>query len=513
MNGILGQQFGNQRGVLSSWDDWEQEHFPTLVRPPSTPAYRVRPAPALGAPQPAAPQAAVPQPQMPEIDHRRVNPLFLEAYRTSPSVAIQNLAPALEANAQMRQMFVDRMLLGRPDENDYSPMMGAMSGAMSGVASTGNALGALGGALVGYAKEKQDHQDALEKYQRDKVEMIYRALTDQRDFALQSGKAQIEAQQGQERLDLDRQQFQRGLIKDTNDLYTMDRGFSFEQQKEARRARIEEEELGMKRQDRRTAATERSNLGSGMRNPYLDWNNLSQGSTELMKEAKKNQSDMYQAIRKEYADKLANTDKLRTELSNVVRLLNPGDENGNGQGEAYKRLGDSKIDTYLAGLGASVTKNDPVNSINSSLAALSQLGREKGSGQWTDKDADLAREAAGGAGARRVMFARAKEALDNLNDLEQSKRDLDDYHQMTGGGATGFDTFRDDLKSFRSQLPEGTKVDAKKYMEARAGLPSDAQNLRPFVDADGKADPNLMIYDDPNREDDPITFFKFRWGR
>lgn len=527
MDGILSQSLGSP-GVLSSWDEWEKEQFP-LLHPPRTPAYTphtVR-TPAVSA-EPARPrmpnsslellqQMYHQQSAVNDIQDERVNPVLQQAYRTLPSVAIQHLSPALESDAKMRQLFIDRMMLGRPSEENYSPGTSAIAGALLGASQTSNALGAIGGALVGYAEEKEAQRKAMDDYKMAQVKMAYDFLKDQRDTALEVGKAGIDAQFRQENLDLERQKFGRDTTNDVVKAYQWDETTADERAKEARRARNEDEKMGWERKDRSMAAQERGALGGYRRNPYLDWDNLSGGSVEMMKEQKKAQSGIYQEANKYYRTQLTGREKLVPQLETLTRLLNPGDAEGKGQGEAYKSLSDSGWGTEAAFFGAKLSPNDPVNAVRSAIQQLGQLSRTQGAGQWTDKDYDQMVEALKGQGARNVMYRQAKEKLDAVRALEQEQRDLDTYHQMTGGGATGFDAYRDDLQSFRSQLPEGSKVDPAKYFEARSWLAEqgiDAQNIRPFVDAEGKVDVNHIMFDDPNKEDDdPVQIARFRWGR
>lgn len=527
MDGILSRSLGSP-GVLGSWDEWEKEQFP-LLHPPRTPAYtpQVRAqAPSTEPARPRMPNSSLEmlqqiyhqQAAVNDIQDERVSPVLQRAYRTLPSVAIQNLAPALESDAKMRQLFIDKMMLGRPSEENYSPGTSAIAGALLGASQTSNALGAIGGALVGYAQEKESQRQAMDDYKMAQVKMAYDFLKDQRDTALEIGKAGIDAQFRQENLDLERQKERRNTAGDVIRAFESDRTFGANEAERARRAGIEEEDQRFKRQDRGMAAQERGALGGYRRNPYLDWDNLSGGSVEMMKEQKKAQSGIYQEANKYYRTQLTGKEKLVPQLETLTRLLNPGDADGKNQGEAYKSLSDSGFGSEAAFFGAKFSPNDPVNAVRSAIQQLGQLSRTQGSGQWTDKDYEMMVKALEGQGARNVMYRQAKDKLDAVRALEQEQRDLDTYHQATGGGATGFDSFRDDLNAFRSQLPEGSKVDSRAYFEARSRLleeAPEAENVRPLRNSKtGEVNRDYIMYDDPTKDgEDSIVIVPFRWGR
>lgn len=491
MNGVLGYM------------GREDETVPRVTIP-QTPAYQpVRPRPAPMPYMQFGPGAMAPQ-QDPEIDPARANPLFVEAYRSLPGYSLQ-AAYSMDADAKARAMQVDQQLLGRaPDEGDYDPTFAAIAGGLQGFGAGGNPLSALGGALIGYAAEKEAFRDDQAKYQRMKAEQQYKTFLDQRDYQLRLSGELRQQQKDQWEMGMRARQYNLDVNKELENRsqYDTTREDTLKQRRmENQRA---DEMLRMQQGEYGQKATERKAVQGIPRTHYFDWQRATNGSVDLMKEEKKNQNSMYKSTADAYRTQLAGKNEVVPILENMKRLLDPE------KGEAYKELGDSAVSSYLSKLGAQVSKNNPVNYVKSAIIGLGRLAHGAGTGVWTDTDQQKAEQEMEGAGARDVMYQRISEKLAAIKGLEQDQRDLDEYYTATGGAATGFDSYRDDVRTFR-QAAGDKKVSASRYLDLRSSLPPEVTDIQPLKKPDGSGVyPDYVSYTDENGEQQVV---QYKWGR
>ena len=492
MSGVLGYM-GQEDGTIPR------------VGIPQTPAYQpVRPRPMAPPYLQFGPGALAPE-QDPDIDPARANPAFLQAYQSLPGYVIQQTASAWDADAKARAIQNDRLLLGRaPEEGDYNPGFAAFAGGLQGLGAGGNPLSALGGALIGYAAEKEAYRDDMAKYERLKAEQQYKSYLDERDFKLRMAAELRQQQKDQWEMGMGAANYNRGVTSDLEGNYRYDQTRQDtlgQRNEENRRA---DEELRMKRGEYQQRGSERQAIQGLPRTHYFDWQRATNGSVDLMKEEKKNQNSMYKSTADAYRTQLAGKNEVVPILENMQRLLDPE------KGEAYKALGDSAVSSYLAKLGADVSKNNPVNYVKSAIIGLGRLAHGAGTGVWTDADQKKAEQEMEGAGARDVMYQRISEKLAAIRGLEQDQRDLDEYYTSTGGAATGFDSYRDDVRTFR-QAAGDAKVSASRYLDLRSSLPPEASDIKPLPNEKGDGvDPNYVYYVDERGEPQVVPY---KWKR
>jgi hypothetical protein len=498
MSGVLGYM-GREDGTIPN------QTIPG-VSIPQTPAYGApRPRPAPTPYIQFGPGAMSPEQQEPDIDPSRVNPTFAAAYRGMPGAQLQSVSPSWDTNAQIRAMQTDQQLLGRaPESEDYSPGFAAFAGGLQGLGQGGNPLSMLGGALMGYAAEKEAYRDDMAKYQKMRAEQQYKSLVDQRDYLLKAEEANRQRGKDQWEMGRDVRNYNRDVSKDREGQYEFDQRLGLDAQMQGDRLRMDQDRLNMERGRYGQEGAERRAVQGLPRTHYFDWGRATNGSVDLMKEEKKNQNSMYNKTADSYRTQLAGKNEVVPILENMKRLLDPE------KGEAYKELGDSAVSSYLSKLGAQVSKNNPVNYVKSAIIGLGRLAHGSGTGVWTDTDQQKAEQEMEGAGSRDVMYQRISEKLAAIKGLEQDQRDLEEYYTATGGAATGFDTYRDDVRTFR-QAAGDKKVSASKYLDLRSSLPPEASDIKPLPNEKGDGvDPNYVYYVDDNGEPQIVPF---KWGR
>jgi hypothetical protein len=362
----------------------------------------------------------------------------------------------------------------------------------------------LGGALMGYAAEKEAYRDDTAKYQKMVAEQKYKSYVDQRDFLFKVEEANRQRGNDQWNRTKDVLGHNMDVTKQRENQYQYDTTLGVNQSQRQLENSRAEDELLMKKGDYRQKNDERQAVQGLPRTHYFDWNRATNGSVDLMKEEKKNQNLMYNKTAEAYRTQLAGKNGLVPILEKMKSLLDPK------TGEAYKALGDSAVETYLANLGADMAKNNPVNYLKSAVIGLGRMAHESGTGLWSDADQASAVKEMSGAGARDVMYQRITEKLNSIRSLEQDQRDLDEYYTSTGGAATGFDTYRDDVRTFR-QAAGDKKVSASKYLELRSKLPPDVSEIRPVIKkGDTAPNPDYVEYVDENGEKQVIPY---KWGR
>lgn len=484
---------------------------------PGTPAYgmsmRPRPPPVFQ-PQP------IENPD-PDIDPQRANPVFLEAYRSLPGYALQQYFSSWEANALARAQQVDADLLGRPpQEEDYSPAWGAFTGSLQGLGS-GNPLSVIGGALMGYAAEKEAFRTDQAKYQKAAAEYTLRAAQDQRDYLLKFGDSMRQARKDEWEMRKDERNFGRELRRDAELEFEFDRRLQQDAELAGQRMGIDRERLEMDRakwnEERRAKQAEMPRPSTRpLYRPYGDIGAMAQDPRQKQARIETDAKE-YTARKERYLNDQKEarqlSDKVGGSFDRIVDLLDPGETDANGKvlrapGKAYTDMGSSKLSARLAELGQRVA-GGPLPQLEAAVTALAQHQKLPGSGVWTDADQQEAREVIK-SGDRDGMYRFFKAKRDQLNDLKQESADYDKYVASTGGQTFGFDDFRRDVSEFRKA---GGNISADKYVELKARLQAsdpEAYGVRPAMGEDGKPMPGWVYY---IGSDGKGRAAEFRWGR
>lgn len=507
MNGVLGYM------------GREDETIPR-VSVPQTPAYQpVRPRPAPSPYIQFGPGAMTPEQQGdPEIDPSRVNPAFLQAYQSLPSYAIQQTVASWDADARARAIQADQLLLGRPpNEGDYDPAFAAIAGGLQGLGTGGNPLSALGGALMGYAAEKEAYREDTAKYERMKAEQQYKSFLDQRDYQLRLSESLRQQQKDQWEMARDVRGYNRDVSRDRESAYQfdtnqelarerleMDRGQLRINQDKAERER-RAAEAAMPRQSPRPIYRPYGDLGAMPQDPRQKDAMLEADSKEYMARKQQYTTDLKEA--RQLADKVGGS------FDDIVKLLDPGEVDQSGKvlrapGRAYQDMGGTTLSAWVAEKGQQAV-GGPLPRIEAAVTALAQHQKLPGSGVWTDADQAAAREVVK-SGDREGIYKFFKAKRDQLENLKMEAADYDKYVTATGGQNFGFDEFRRDVSGFRDA---GGQISADKYLELRARIQAgdpEASDIRPATGEDGKPMKDWIFYRDTEGNGRAV---QFRWGR
>jgi hypothetical protein len=463
-----------------------------------------------------------PEQQEPDIDPSRVNPTFAAAYRNMPGSQLQQYSPSWDTNAKIRAMQTDQQLLGRaPESEDYSPGFAAFAGGLQGLGQGGNPLSMLGGALMGYAAEKEAYRDDMAKYQKMRAEQQYKSLVDQRDYLLKAEEANRQRGKDQWEMGRDVRNYNRDVSKDRESQYEFDQRFGLDAQMQGdrlnldrqrfdlERGRAEDErrarQAEMPRQSQRPIYRPYGDIGAMAQDPRQKQAMVETDAKEYMSRKEKYVTDQKEAR--------ILSDKVGGSFDNLVSLLDPGEKDAKGNyirkpGAAYEAMGPSTWSATAAKIGQEIT-GGPLVRLDAAVKALAQHQKLPGSGVWTDADQQNAMEVVR-SGDREGMYQFFKAKRDQLNDFKREAEDYDKYTLSTGGQSFGFDDFRRDVTTFRQA---GGDISADKYLELKARVQTmdpEASDIRPAEDEDGKPLKDWVYYTDANGQGQAK---QFKWGR
>jgi hypothetical protein len=515
MNGVLGYM-GQEDGTIPN------QTIPG-VSIPQTPAYGApRPRPAPTPYIQFGPGAMSPEQQEPDIDPGRVNPIFAEAYRNMPGSQLQVGSSAWDTNALIRAMHTDQQLLGRaPESEDYSPGFAAFAGGLQGFGQGGNPLSMLGGALMGYAAEKEAYRDDMAKYQKMRAEQQYNALKDQRDFLYKVEEANRQRGKDQWEMGRDVRNYNRDVSKDRESQYEFDQRFGLDAQMQGDRLNLDRRRFNaeqdrwnaeqrakqaeMPRQSQRPIYRPYGDIGAMAQDPRQKQAMVETDAKEYMSRKEKYVTDQKEAR--------ILSDKVGGSFDNLVSQLDPGEKDAKGNyirkpGAAYEAMGPSTWSATAAKIGQEIT-GGPLVRLDAAVKALAQHQKLPGSGVWTDADQQNAMEVVR-SGDREGMYQFFKAKRDQLNDFKREAEDYDKYTLSTGGQSFGFDDFRRDVTTFRQA---GGDISADKYLELKARVQTmdpEASDIRPAEDEDGKPLKDWVYYTDANGQGQAK---QFKWGR
>jgi hypothetical protein len=515
MSGVLGYM-GREDGTIPN------QQIPG-VSIPQTPAYGApRPRPAPTPYIQFGPGAMSPEQQEPDIDPARVNPTFAAAYRGMPGAQLQQYSPSWDTNAQIRAMQTDQQLLGRaPESEDYSPGFAAFAGGLQGLGQGGNPLSMLGGALMGYAAEKEAYRDDMAKYQKMRAEQQYQALKDQRDFLYKVEEAERQKGNDQWNRTKDVLGHNMDVTKLQENQHQFDSRFGQDERMQGDRLELDRRRLGidrekweaeqrakqaeMPRQSQRPIYRPYGDIGAGVADPRQKQARIEMDAKEYTSRKEKYITDQKEAR--------ILSDEVGGSFDTLVNLLDPGEKDANGNyvrkpGAAYEAMGPSKWSATAAKIGQEIT-GGPIVRLDAAVKALTQHMRLPGSGVWTDNDRENAMNVVQ-AGDREGMYQFFKAKRDQLNDFKREAEDYDKYTMSTGGQSFGFDDFRRDVTTFRKA---GGDISADKYLELKARVQTmdpEASDIRPAEDEDGKPLKDWVYYTDANGQGQAK---QFKWGR
>jgi hypothetical protein len=439
-----------------------------------------------------------------------------------PGAQLQSGSPSWDTNAKIRAMQTDQQLLGRaPEGEDYSPGFAAFAGGLQGLGQGGNPLSMLGGALMGYAAEKEAYRDDTVKYQKMVAEQKYKSYVDQRDFLFKVEEANRQRSNDQWNRTKDVLGHNMDVTKLQENQHQFDTRFGQDERMQGDRLELDRRRLGidrekweaeqrakqaeMPRQSQRPIYRPYGDIGAMAQDPRQKQAMVETDAKEYMSRKEKYLTDQKEAR--------ILSDKVGGSFDTVVDLLDPGEKDAKGNyirkpGAAYEALGPSTLSGWAATQGQ-LAVGGPLAQINAYVTALAQHQKLPNSGVWTDADQEAAKEVVR-SGDREGMYRFFKAKRDQLNDFKREAEDYDKYTLSTGGQSFGFDEFKRDVATFRKA---GGDISADKYLELKARVQTmdpEASDIRPAEDEDGKPLKDWVYYTDANGQGQAK---QFKWGR